>query len=311
MTAKLVVLGVNPAWQKILRFEQLAVWKVNRAVKLTEFASGKGVNFCRAAIVAGKASPVLIQAAGGDAGKRLVDDLAREKMTVETVPAGPTRVCVSCCEPDGRCTELIEPSTALTAEQAAALLRAFDAHLRDAGMAAFCGSLPDGSDGAFYRHAADLAAARRVPLLLDTVKDLPELLDRAYRAVVKINREELAKVTGESSVGSGLARLFQHPSLEFAAITDGPEQATAATRERRWTFALPVLDHILSPIGCGDTCGAVMAGELLAGARPEDAFAAGLAAASANCLTELYGDFRPEDAAKILRDIRTVEVTAK
>ena len=142
-------------------------------------------------------------------------------------------------------------------------------------------------------------------------KDLPELLDRAYRAVVKINREELAKVTGESSVGSGLTRLFQHPSLEFAAITDGPEQATAATRERRWTFALPVLDHILSPIGCGDTCGAVMAGELLAGARPEDAFAAGLAAASANCLTELYGDFRPEDAAKIRAGIRTVEVTAK
>ena len=311
MTAKLVVLGVNPAWQKILRFEQLAVGKVNRAVKLTEFASGKGVNFCRAAIVAGKASPVLIQAAGGDAGKRLVEYLTREKMTVETVPAGPTRVCVSCCEADGRCTELIEPSTALTEEQATALLRKYDDRLPGAGMAAFCGSLPDGSDGAFYRHAADLASARRVPLLLDTVKDLPELLDRAYRATVKINREELFKVTGESSVTSGIARLFRYPSVEFVAITDGPGQATAATRERRWILTLPTLDHILSPIGCGDTCGAVLAGELLAGSPPEKAFAAGLAAASANCLTERYGNFRTEDAAEILRKIRIAEVTAK
>ena len=299
MTAKLVVLGVNPAWQKILRFEQLAVGKVNRAVKLTEFASGKGVNFCRAAMVTGKVSPVLIQAAGGDAGRRLGEYLAAEKMTVETVPAGPTRVCISCCETDGRCTELIEPSTALTAEQAAALLRAFDGQLADAGMAAFCGSLPDGSDGAFYRHAADLAGARRVPLLLDTVKDLPELLDRAHRAVVKINRAELAKVTGETSVTSGLAKLFRYPSLEFAAITDGPAAAAAATRENMWTYHLPHLADIISPIGCGDTCGAVLAGELLAGARPEAAFASGLAAASANCLTELYGDYRVADAERI------------
>lgn len=311
MTARIVVMGANPAWQKILRFESLAIGKVNRAVKLTEFASGKGVNFCRAVTVAGKASPVLIQPVGGDTGRRLVEYLAREKMTVESIPAGPTRVCVSCCEPDGRCTELIEPSTALTAEQAAALLRAFDDRLAGAGLAVFCGSLPDGSDGAFYRHAADLAAARRVPLLLDTVKDLPELLDRAYRAVVKINREELIKVTGETSVVSGLARLFRHPSLEFAAITDGPGQAVAATRERRWTLTLPVLEHILSPIGCGDTCGAVMAGELLAGARPEDAFAAGLAAASANCLTELYGDFRSADASAIQKNIRIEEDAAK
>ena len=311
MTAKIVVLGPNPAWQKLLRFKQLVIGNVNRAEKLAEFASGKGVNFCRAARAAGKAAPVLIQPVGGDAGRRFVEYLTREKMTFENVPAGPTRVCASCCEPDGRCTELIEPSTALTEEQAAELLRRFDAQLADAGMAAFCGSLPDGSDGAFYHHAADLTYVRRVPLLLDTVKDLPELLDRSYRAVVKINREELAKVTGETSVTSGISKLFRHPSLEFAAITDGAGAATAATRDAAWTYRLPRLENILSPIGCGDTCGAVLAGELLAGARPEEAFAAGLAAASANCLTELYGDFRRSDADRIRAKIVIEKVTAK
>ena len=47
-----------------------------------------------------------------------------------------------------------------------------------------------------------------------------------------------------------------------------------------------------------------MAGELLNGVQPVDAFAAGLAAASANCLTPLYGDFRAADADAIRKKYR-------
>jgi fructose-1-phosphate kinase PfkB-like protein len=300
---KLLILGPNPAWQKVLRFSSVTLGDVCRARELLEFASGKGANFCRAAKAAGKTLPVLVQTSGGENGARQTAYLEKEKITAYSVETAPTRCCISCCEADGRCTELIEPGTALSEEQAKQLLRLFDRELADAGMAAFCGSLPDGSDGAFYHHAADLTRIRRVPLMLDTVRDLPELLDRAWKSVVKINRSELQKVTGEASVTSGILRLFEYPSLEFIAITDGPEQAYAATRDACWQMTLPRLEKILSPIGCGDTCGAVLAGELLAGTAPADAFAAGLAAASANCLTPVYGDFRAEDAAAIRRKI--------
>ena len=308
---KLLILGPNPAWQKVLRFPTLTLGEVCRAGELLEFASGKGVNFCRAAKTAGKVMPVLVQTAGGENGERLTAWLRQEKMTAYAIDSEPTRCCISCCESDGRCTELIEPGKALTEEQTTHLLRLFDRELADAGMAAFCGSLPDGTDGAFYHHAADLTRIRRVPLLLDTVKDLPELLERAWKTVVKINRRELQKVTGEESVTSGILRLFEHPSLEFAAITDGPGQAFAATRNSCSVLTLPKLEKILSPIGCGDTCGAVLAGELMNGTPPVDAFAAGLAAASANCLTPLYGDFRPSDAAAIREKICITNVTEK
>ncbi|MBO5689056.1 MAG: hypothetical protein J6S73_03925 [Lentisphaeria bacterium] len=301
---KLLILGPNPAWQKVLRFSSVHIGEVCRARELLEFASGKGVNFCRAAKTAGKTEPVLIQTAGGGNGERLIAALQQEKITAYSVSAAPSRCCISCCEENGRCTELIEPGTALTEEEITRLLRLFDRELAGAGMAAFCGSLPDGSDGAFYHHAADLTRIRRVPLLLDTVKDLPELLERAWKTIVKINRQELQKVTGETSVTSGILRLFEHPSLEFAAITDGPDAAFAATRRNCWHLTLPGLENILSPIGCGDTCGAVLAGEWLAGTEPVEAFAAGLAAASANCLTPVYGDFRLEDAASIRRGIK-------
>ena len=311
MMKKLLILGPNPAWQKVLRFPSLTLGEVCRAGELLEFASGKGVNFCRAAKTAGKVTPVLVQTAGGENGERLTACLRQEKMTAYAIDSEPTRCCISCCESDGRCTELIEPGKALTEEQTTHLLRLFDRELADAGMAAFCGSLPDGTDGAFYHHAADLTRIRRVPLLLDTVKDLPELLERAWKTVVKINRRELQKVTGEESVTSGILRLFEHSSLEFAAITDGPGQAFAATRNSCCVLTLPKLEKILSPIGCGDTCGAVMAGELMNGTPPVDAFAAGLAAASANCLTPLYGDFRPADAAAIREKICITKVTGK
>ncbi len=308
MKPKLLVLGPNPAWQKVLHFPQFCCGEVNRAASMLEFASGKGINFCRAAGISGRTEAILLQAAGGENGRRLTEYLEREKMTVRTVPAGPTRCCVSCCGPDGNCTEIIEPSAALTPEEASSLLRMFDGLLAGAEMAAFCGSLPDGSDPVFYRHCADLAAAGNVTLFLDTVKDLPELLDRSRRSVVKINRSELARVTGEKTVQTGLKRLLEYESLCFAAITDGPGRAYAATCDAQWEYDLPALKSILSPIGCGDTCGAVTASELLAGAAPEEAFLTGLAAASANCLTPVYGHYKVEDADMIRRDIRMRKV---
>ena len=41
----LLVLGPNPAWQKTLFFDAFRPGQVNRAHRLEEFASGKGINF--------------------------------------------------------------------------------------------------------------------------------------------------------------------------------------------------------------------------------------------------------------------------
>lgn len=308
---RLLVLGPNPARQKVLRFKHLNPGGVNRAYSLLDFASGKGGNFCRAALCAGKVSPLLIQAAGGENGRMIEEYFREENLPCITVPAGPSRCCISLCSDDGGCTEVIEPSRALSEEQSAALLKAFDENLSGAGMAVFCGSLPDGSNPEFYRRAAELACAKGIPLLLDTVTDLPELLKRACRAVVKINRSELKQVTQEDSIPAGIAGLFRYPALEFCAITDGPEAAYAAGRDALYRYTLPVLKSILSPIGCGDTCGAVLASEWLAGTPAEDAFASALAAASANCLTPVYGHFRKEDVRRIRGKMIMEKVTGK
>ena len=70
---KIAVMGANAARQKTLIFDRLCPGEVNRAVSMSEIPSGKGINFCRAARNWNRAEAVVIQFAGGDNGKYLVD----------------------------------------------------------------------------------------------------------------------------------------------------------------------------------------------------------------------------------------------
>ena len=41
---RILIVGLNPAWQKILEFDSLKAGRVNRARRQTELGSGKGLN---------------------------------------------------------------------------------------------------------------------------------------------------------------------------------------------------------------------------------------------------------------------------
>lgn len=113
---KLVAVGPNPAWQKTLFFERFRENGINRAREMQAFPAGKGINFCRAVRCHGRAEGRLIQFAGGDTGRRVCEELAREGMPAWTVETGAaTRTCNTClCESTRTMTEIIEPSYAAT-----------------------------------------------------------------------------------------------------------------------------------------------------------------------------------------------------
>ena len=67
---EIAVFGANPSWQKTLSFEHLLPGEVNRARSADAYASGKGVNFCRAATCHGLCRTRLFQFAGGGNGRR-------------------------------------------------------------------------------------------------------------------------------------------------------------------------------------------------------------------------------------------------
>jgi len=61
---------------------------------------------------------------------------------------------------------------------------------------------------------------------------------------------------------------------------------------------------VVSPLGSGDTASAVFFSEYLAGKPPVEAFASGLAAASASCLTPRCGEFDQGERDRLRKAIK-------
>ncbi|MBR2374533.1 MAG: hypothetical protein IKA87_09930 [Lentisphaeria bacterium] len=303
---KLAVLGPNPAWQKTLFFQSFTKGAVNRARRMDELASGKGINFCRALSCAKKSSFTLIQFSGGDNGAKLDAALKSSGMEFISVKvSGPTRCCTTCLDEKAQMmTEIIEPSFPASAAEVDAMLGSFEEVLKEVSGAAFCGSLPDGTDPALYIRAAKLAGAYKVPLLIDARRDLDEVFAAGAEIILKINREELAELSGLQDPLEGLRSLFSRfANLKYAAITDGPGKAFAADGSQIAFYTLPELKFIASPLGCGDTASAILLSEICSGKDIFTAFRYALAAASANCLNPTPGKFDPAEAEKLLPDL--------
>jgi iron complex transport system substrate-binding protein len=109
---KVLVIGANCAWQKVLVFDSFEENKINRAKEIYQFASGKGINFARAMLNYNKFSPCVVQFTGGSSGKELVDYLANEGIENKSISVnGATRTCTTCIDLENKkTTEVIEPS---------------------------------------------------------------------------------------------------------------------------------------------------------------------------------------------------------
>ena len=306
---KLAILGPNPAWQKTLFFRSFSCGSVNRALKMEHLASGKGINFCRALLCAGESEPTVIQFCGGENGAKLNEAMKAEGIPFISIPvSGNTRCCITCLDESAQVmTEIIEPSFPASADEVDAMLAAFGESLRHSAGAAFCGSLPDGTDPSLYVRAAALAGERNVPLLIDACRDLDEVFEAGAEIILKINIEELAKLSGVQDHIGGLQKLFKRfANLKYAAITDGPGKAFATDGKKLAIYTLPELKFVASPLGCGDTASAVLLSGICSGKDIFTAFRFALAAASANCLNPTPGKFDPAEAAELMPDLEFV-----
>ncbi len=297
----IAVFGANPAWQKTIFFDRLTPGEVNRAAKLTAFASGKGVNFCRASACAKLTDTHLFQFADGDNGRKHQISLDAEKIAHTSIPTGSeTRVCATCIDlASGQTTELIEPS--FPADRAACdeMVERWQSALPRFDGAAITGSLPDKTDPALYCRIAEAAVAQKLPLLIDAVSGILPTLEKLDRFILKINAGELKKLLQVHDLHQALhhaATRWQHAVF---AITDGASEAYLAADGAFYRYRLPRID-VVNPIGSGDTCSAILMGRLLTGMEAPQAFACALAAASANCLDPTPGHFDEKCAGTLI-----------
>ena len=286
--APILVVGLNPAWQKILEFEVLEPGEVNRARSLVQLASGKGMNAAKVLRRLGH-EVHLLQVLGGANGQRCLEGC--KSLGIRSLHAWvdeETRLCSTLVDHGrGAATEIIEPFETRTSGLGDALLDALPADPATYSGLLLCGTVPPGVPRDMYARLLDRFAPR--VCLLDAWQGVDAaLLDKA--GMVKVNRKEYAAL---EPLAGAEGPLF--------LVTDGAREA-AVIRGGRALFRIPVavLEKAVNPIGAGDTVSAGTLHGLLEGLPPEEAFRRGLAMGSASCLSLMPAEFSPKDFEDLL-----------
>ena len=276
--------GLTPAWQQILLFDSFHEGQVNRAREAHWAASGKVFNAGIGVHCLGESSLTLATVGGSLQMQieRELNELGVPWRFVQTESA--TRVCTTILDKaTGRVTELVENGRPLLPEELDAFRQAYAEEAARADVAIVIGSLPVETPATFYR---DLVERAPCPVVLDFRGDgLLSVLDlQPY--VVKPNREELARTMGRPlDTDRDLIeamRSLNDRGAQWVVITqgDGPVWVTSASKTYR--FQPPKVDHIVSPIGCGDAMAAAIATATRQGHAPVEAIRRGIAAAANN-----------------------------
>jgi 1-phosphofructokinase len=310
--ARILVVGLNPAWQKMLRFEHLQSGGVNRARAMQTCASGKGINMARVLISKGH-EVLLLQILGGANGESVL--AACEKLKISSLHARveqETRCCTTLMETGaGRETEIIEPfRIEEEGERVSKEILALAGRLRGTlDCVIFAGQPPDGLEEDLYEKIHMQLSPRLS--ILDAYKGLAMSFFRAVD-IVKINRRELEHLR---SVHGGFFRYRDEGDKTDVLITDGEGEAKhyycgadgAASHWKARAYRLPQLTDILNCIGAGDTVTAGVAHFRLYGENTAFSFQKALAMGSASCLQVMPGDYREEDFNRIVSRIRVKE----
>ena len=300
--AKVLVIGMNPAWQITLEFQRFQWGQANCAAASHEFVAGKGQNVAKVLSRFGHET-WLLQVIGGAYGRRVEEKLRREGVNLLNVRvAAESRVCTTIIDKaSGEVTELVEPFQVGPEENA--MQRAlelipvtpgsFDAVIH-------CGTVPAGMNPSLY-----LEVQRRVnPVfsVLDAFREIPRELLRTV-SCLRINLDELEEL--EKLDPGWECQLDRVPAI---LLTDGPRAARLRVVEdgkmKEYHFHLPQLENLKNPIGAGDTVTASVAHFFLSGMSLPEAFRQALAVGSASCLTLVPGEYRDEDRERILEEIQ-------
>jgi 1-phosphofructokinase family hexose kinase len=279
----ILVAGLSPAWQQIMRFDALCLGEVNRAAEVTWCASGKAINVAWALSTLG-ASVELISTAGGLTGEALRRDVEGQRIPTEWIEtASPTRVCTTILDSaDGAITELVENAPAIAAAELDAFRQAYRARVPKAQLVVLTGSLPVGTPANFY---GELLSRTKCPAILDfRGRELWDALP-LKPLLVKPNREELGHTVGrklndEADVIVAVKELHQR-GARWVAITDGA-RPVLVSGPGTLLRVMPPRVSVVNAIAAGDCLTAGIAWATVAENPIEMAVRFGVAAAAQN-----------------------------
>lgn len=195
MTQDTLILGLNPAWQRLFILDKFVPGEVNRLPKAEEYASGKGINCGRILQLLG-GNPILAHFLGSEHGVRIFDEIAA--IGIRQIPVwinALTRICTTIVG-NGDTTELIEPSPVLSESENDDFLQAINDCWTEVSRIVLCGSFPDNFH-AEKLFSLDLTGKR---LYIDAVTGVDKWLGKGSVALLKLNMGEYCKLLQQQGI---------------------------------------------------------------------------------------------------------------
>jgi tagatose 6-phosphate kinase len=303
----ILVVCLNPALQRTLIFNDLALRRVNRASSVRISVGGKGANVARVLRTLGAESRLLLPL-GGARGRDVKELLRRGGVPFRSVPVhGETRVCTTLIDASSSAvTELVEESGLFSGNDIRATQAAFGRLLPSARLLILSGTAPAGFSEDVYGRWITQAGKAGIPTLLDAAQPFagPGLAARPwfYRA----NWMEMEGVLGGSvPAGDAFAALEElrgRGARNILISREGPHAVTDA-EGRIATVTAPNLKTVNS-IGSGDAMAAGIGAASIKGKDVFEIIRMGMACGAANVLTPTAGTVRSADVRSLMPRIR-------
>lgn len=312
MAREVLVLGLNPAWQRMFFLEKFTPGEVHRIPKAKEFASGKGINCCRVLQLLG-GSPMLMHFLGSEHGSKIFDELSA--CGLQQVPVWirePTRICttIAC---SGETTELVEQSPFLSDSENEDFVQTLNDYWESTQYVALCGTFPQH----FNIDALNNLDFTGKHVFVDAVNDVEVLLSKGVD-LLKINALEyglLLERLGIPQVKSSplfwkmtATAVLERLPIKVLVVTDedSPVRAFRLVEKKFQGFQLqppPVL--VQNDIGAGDS---FFAGWLYAddmGFELEECLVKATAVAAARCEVERPWNLNMERVAALEKQLES------
>ena len=312
----LITVAPNPAIDRLYELDRLVRDTVNRPVRETWVAGGKGLNVARVARALG-AEVTAVALLAGHAGRWMAEALAGEGIPTRIAwTSGETRTCLAIHDAaDGTLTEINEAGPRVSPTEWTGLEDAVRAELAagGAGVLSISGSLPPGAPDDGIARIARLALDAGVPVALDGSG--PALLEALATSpwLVKLNAAEAAATLGrpmatDDAGANLLARALADAGAGTVVLTRGAAGAVAIAAGGRGLVVSPPAVRGPFPVGSGDAFLAGLAVGRLRGDRFDDGLRLAAAAAAANAMERGAGRLDPGAVDRLLAEVTITEV---
>lgn len=188
MPQETLILGLNPAWQRLFFVDKFTLGEVHRVSKVEEYASGKGINCGRVLQLLG-GSPLMMHFLGSEYGPRIFDEISA--CGINQAPVWikePTRICTTIVS-EGISTELIEPSPIITPSENDDFIQSLNEYWNSTQSVALCGTFPQGFDVTLINNL-DFAGKK---IYIDAIENVDAWLAKGVE-LLKINLQEYCKL---------------------------------------------------------------------------------------------------------------------